>query len=276
MILYYAKLNFSVQVITNPHDENYTTIDYFKELFENSKPVILRGSPFVFTNTELFEIDGANYFVGKVTKYADKDERTIDPSTRLESEVTVENKILAEVLFIIDFSENILLYTENKQHINKNSFIGKFNSLIEASSEKLPFNCFAIKINERYAFYSALKSLDLVYELILKIRPTNPNPTEIIAQVDSKLKSLNVLEKTTKYLAKRGGLRVDDNEIETNSIYTDIGYGIGKAKGIKDGRDVTIESSRGDKQRNIKIDERIQSGLELARKVHELINEKKD
>ncbi len=144
-----------------------------------------------------------------MVKYDDVDEETINTGSQKTEEQKVEDKIIAKSHFIIDISENIVLYTEVKNHISKTTFLKIFSDLLTMGLADKGVNVELNAITDVYTFYETLSKLNKINSLKLTIYPTNPYPDDIIKELDEKLKSQQVRKKTISYKAKPAGLKLD-------------------------------------------------------------------
>ncbi|MBE9464707.1 hypothetical protein ACFP1I_04000 [Dyadobacter subterraneus] len=278
MEFYYAKLNFFDTIYSLLPEEavlSGSRIEVLEEGMKIATSVTSQGSKFMFADVSREIIEGESYLYGKIVKYADRKEKVANVEELTTDSVIVPDRILSESHFVIEFKENFLLYTESKSHLNKNSFIVKFNDLISKVLIRATFNCEAYPVSDQYSFFNRLSDLQEVLELELTIFPTNPFPSKVIEEIDNVLKEQNVKVKYTKYKAKPGGLNVKDKEIKENSTYADIGYGKGQARGIdKSGNAVRISSQKSDKQRSVTIDPKSRNPFDILQEINNRINEK--
>ncbi|GAB3890064.1 hypothetical protein [Spirosoma agri] len=275
MDFYFAKLNYNKTLFYTGKEADL--IDVVVKALNNSGTIHFRSSPFTFADVEIIEHKGVQMIIGKLVKYRDEEDTTMDVPNQKTKSQTVLDKVFAQSNFIIEFKENILLYNENK-NIAKASFIDRFNQLITKGliNYNLAYECEAIPIHDNYSFYESLQKLKTVFYLELTIHPTNPYPIDLIQDIDKKLNTQNVSQKKTKYKAKKGGLNINDEEIKNNSIYTDVGYGIGKAMGeTKSGKQITISSTKSERQKKANIDEfNSMRPFEIIDQINKLIDEK--
>lgn len=164
-----------------------TKFEIMLKALNDAKTIIFRGNPFIFIDVSTIIIKETKYLYGKLIKYGDKEESTFDIEYKKTSSVVVPDKIIAQTHFIIEFDESLLLYTESTNHINKNSFIERFNELVYSGLSETGYEVTANPIHDNYAFYDRLIKLNKINILELKIFPTNPNPNEIIAVTLPKL-----------------------------------------------------------------------------------------
>lgn len=251
MEFYFSKLNFQSSL--------FAKIDISQKdqlllgLTKTNNLETYRNTHFSFIECEEVIIKNSVFIYGKLVKFADKEESIINTSINKTESVIVPDKIIAKSYFIIDLRENYLIYSDVKNHINNKSFLERFNILINKGISELNSSIVANPISEMYAFYERLNRLKSILEIDLKIVPTNPNPFDIIEQVDSILKKQNLKEKHIVYKAKQGGINLDD-EIITNTLYTDTGYGTGKAIGIdSNNNQVKIYTHKSEKQKRITL-----------------------
>lgn len=270
MDFYLAKLNFEQTLFSNSN-LSYKDI-IVKSLKSISNKTTYRNGNYIIIEVVDKIPSNANLVYGKLVKYADISESTVNADKGETEQILVEDKIIASCHFVIDLEENNLAYTIVKNHINNKSFIERFNSLI--SKEESNYIIYANPINEIYDFRQRLAALKSISEIELTIRPTNPSPMEIIQGVDGALKRENLKEKKIVYKGKESGIIVDE-EIETNSVYVDIGYGRGKATGYnKSGAFEKIFSHKSEKQKRITSgDIRNMSGLEIAEQINNIIKQ---
>ncbi|MCF8448822.1 MAG: hypothetical protein K9G49_03025 [Taibaiella sp.] len=273
MELFFAKLTYSETLFIENRLSN-------KELIllalTNASIAKYKKSQFIFIDIEPYSVGGNDFIYGKLAKYGDIEETIVNTESQKTESVLVEDKIIAKCHFIIDFSENYLLYTDVVNHINKNSFIEKFNDLIASGASETGYNIDARAINEVYTFYKKIEELKEIIQIELTIIPTNPNAIDIIQGVDKKLKLQNLKEKVIKYKGKKGGIQLDE-EIKANTIYADVGYGTGKAIGIdKNNKRVTVYSKKSERQkRTPSFDSANLNGYGIVEKINKLLDDLK-
>lgn len=272
MDFYFAKLNYTQTLFYE--NKGQSLVEIVNTALKNSKVVFFRSSPFTFADVEIIENDGTQMILGKLVKYRDEEDTTMDLASQKTVSQTILDKVFAQSNFIIEFKENLLLYNENK-YITKSSFIDRFNELIANAFSNLSYECEAIPIHDNYSFYESLQRLSKVLELELAIHPTNPYPIDIIEGIDKKLNAQNVSLKKTNYKAKKGGINIEDEEIKNNSIYMDVGYGTGKAKGENaKGKIVNISSIKGERQKKSNIEDfNSLNPFEIINQINKLIDE---
>lgn len=270
MEFYYSKLTYFQNL-----GEVVSQYDLLIDVIKNIKPTIYRSNPYTVIDIEEHLIGKKRFVSGRLVKFNDREESVVDVTNQKTTQVNIQDKLIAEALFIVDFEENILMYHENKAHINKNSFIDRFNEIIYSGLSKMG-SFYSIELNsikENYAFYERLQKLDIITVLTLSIVPTNPDPTDLIAGIDQKLKKQNLKKKTTKYTAKQGGLVLDE-EIRAESLYTDMGYGQGRAEGEENGRSVVIHSKRSEKQKKETLPD-LENMHDIVTKIEELLKKRR-
>jgi len=245
---YYAKVSILNLLFT----EKITTYDLLLHGLSSKKIVEKRNKKFIFGDIESLKVNDNQYIYGKVIKYADIAEETINIEFKKTVEQVVDDKIIAKSHFVIDLKENIVLYTEVKNHINKNSFLEIFLDLLSAGLRDKEAEVELNAINDIYTFFESLNTLSKINYLRLAVYPTNPFPSDIIKEMDDKLKNQKVKRKVISYRAKPEGLIIDD-EIKNESIYVDIGYGSGFAEGEDiNGQPKKIYSKKSEKQKKTK------------------------
>lgn len=246
--LYQAKLNIMPMMFAEVAPKE----DILLFGLQSPKIIENRNRKFMFANVEKASINGSIYMYGTVVKYADVTEEVANEETHQVDNTLVDDKIIAKSHFIIDLLENVIFYSEVKNHINKNSFINIFSDLLNAGLHEKNIEVELIAINESYSFIKQLESYFKIVELELTVFPTNPFPGDIIKEMDEKLKAQGVKKKIIKYKAKEPGLIIDE-DIRKESTYTDIGYGKGYALcEDKDGKRKKIYSKKSEKQKKTK------------------------
>jgi hypothetical protein len=184
-----------------------------------------------------------------LVKWGDVEVGRVNIETHKSDPILLEDKIIAESTFVIDFSENYLLYTEATNHIHSDGFIDRFNDLVKQGAIDINYEMSAQPITEIYTFYEELEKMAEITEIKLTIFPTNPFPHKVIETMDAKLNEENLSKKTTKFVGKPGGIKLSE-EIKNTSVYADIGYGYASAKGRdKNGKPIYIYSKKTKKQK---------------------------
>ena len=273
MDFYFAKLNYSRTLFYT--GKELPLIYIIVEALKSSGVIFFRSSPFTFADIEIIELGNDRMIIGKLVKYRDEEDTTMDLKSQKTRSQTILDKVFAQSNFVIEFKENILLYNENK-YISKDSFIARFNQLIAKGFSKLNYECEAIPIHDNYSFYESLQRLKTVFYLELTIHPTNPYPIDLIQDIDKKLNTQNASQKRIKYKAKKGGLNIEEPEIKNTSIYTDVGYGTGMAKGeTPSGKVITISSTKSERQKKGTIEDfNSLQPFDIIYQINRLIDEK--
>ncbi|MBK7434578.1 MAG: hypothetical protein IPI66_12245 [Chitinophagaceae bacterium] len=101
------------------------------------------------------------------------------------------NLLLAEVRFIYDANESLLIYEEDKSHIPKDTFPDRFLEILKENSLQQLLPITVEPITETYSFFNRLKEIKVKKHTL---RPSNPT-RDIWKDVDEKFKE----DKITNY-----------------------------------------------------------------------------
>ena len=271
MEFYFAKINILPSLFATELPKE----DFFFLGLKSGQSTQVHERQFMLADIQKIEVNQKIFFYGRLNKYGITDIEQMNVAEQKTDKVHVEQAIIGYSHFIIEIRENILAYSTNKQ-ISNAQFLKQFEEIFNFGIQSIETSVEINPIKDNYSFYEKLQQLSEIKEISLAIIPTNPDADDIIRDIDEKLKKQNVRQKTILYLSKPGGIQLDE-EIKKNSVYTDKGYGRGRALGKdKNGRSIKIYSKRTDKQRkstSISIDDAGVYGL--IEKLDKQIEQKK-
>lgn len=245
MEFYYAKLIINPQMNAIIQSKS----DLILEGLKTEKVEMFKNAIYKVVDVDEYKIDGRDYIYGAMIKYKDVEEPIYNEKEKQVQSSIVENKVLAYATFVVFLKENLVLFSEVKEHINRVSFMDRLTNILTMGLQSKFVDIDINPISEKYAFYNAIVGMHKIKEISLTIAPTNPSADDIIKDLDNQLKAQNLKSKKTVYKGKEGGI-IMDTEIKSNTVYTDVGYGVGSAIGEdKDGNQIKLYSKKSDKQR---------------------------
>jgi hypothetical protein len=220
-----------------------------------TKSITYRKDNFRFVYSQEERVGNKNYLVGILAKYKPEDEEQVINNNQIDN-VTLQNRVLATVRFIIDPQSSIIIFEESRSHIPKDSFPKRFIELFEENYESDDVWDFSIApITEEYNFSERIKGLAIIKKIIINLVPSNPNNADLWEEVDERLRNNRITNyKEIQENKNDGQSIIIDSETESKFYMSEDGYGVSTAKGIDEvGNPTTISTKDSNKWAKVSI-----------------------
>lgn len=229
---------------------------YLFDTLKNAKAVIYRKDNYTFKDIEIKIAAGKTYIIGSMIKYALKSTSTIVNEKKQFENYEIPHPLLAYVKFYIDIHESLLIYSESRSHIPKDSFPARFLQIIESANIEPRIPIKITPVTEKYEFVNRLSEIREIKKVTIQLKPSNPNSRDIWKEVDEKLKERGITSSKEILENKINGSTIKfDDEMKAKAKMSEDGYGETIAEGIDmKGKHIKIISSSKEIQAKTEIE----------------------
>ena len=204
------------------------------------------GFEWTFLNIAELEIDSREFFSGFLVKFEPESQAEFARlDTRTLQVAVARDLVEAKARFFVEIETGLIFYHPDAREIPIDVFEARFCRLFEKGLGNFFISAQIDPIREQYSILQELRRFDLVLEVDVTLRPSNPDHSEIWAEQDEKLKNRRAKWMREKIVGSEtaGGLNVkDDQEVLSRFYMAEDGYGEASVKGIREGKRRTISS----------------------------------
>lgn len=199
-----------------------------------------RGFEWGFLNVSELVVEGRNFFGGYLVKFKPESRVEIAQMETRTLQVAVARGLVdAKARFFLEVETGLIFYHPSLPAIQRDAFESRFCHLFERGLGNFFINAEIDPIQEQFSIVEELQRFDVVLELDVTLRPSNPDHSELWAAQDARLKRRNVKWERTKLRGteENGGLRIkEDEEIVASLHMAEDGYGVAAIRGKSQGR----------------------------------------
>jgi len=207
-----------------------------------------RGYEWGFLNINEISVLERNFYAGFLVKF--KPETRVEIAqmeTRTLRVAVAKGLVDAKARFFLEVETGIIFYHPSLPEIKRDAFESRFSQLFEKGLGNFFINAEIDPIQEQYSIVEELQRFDVILELDVTLRPSNPDHSELWADQDAKLKRRNAKWERTKLRGSEnnGGLRIkDDQEVLASLHMAEDGYGVAAIKGKSQGKPKRVTSRK--------------------------------
>lgn len=207
-----------------------------------------------FLNVSEIRINDREFLSGFLVKFTPESRAEFAKlDTRTLQVAVARDLVEAKSRFFVEVETGIIFYHPSMPHIRKDTFESRFCRLFEKGLGDFFIDIQIDPIREQFSILQEMKQFEMVLEVDITLRPSNPDHSELWADQDVKLKRRRAKWMREKICGSEiaGGLNIKDDEEILSSLYmAEDGYGEASIRGRRQGkvrrissRDAQIKSS---------------------------------
>lgn len=233
---YFARMNIVI-----PYDGK--KIDFLKEMLCEGTNKKIKNYVWTFLNISEFSEQDDTYIRGNLAKYTENyDEEVIENGKSVLKKIN--NKVQGKSDFILECKTGLIAFTVVTNSISPKQFGDMFSELCRENVDVPIMPVDIALITDKKQVFERISSWDKVEKVTVTLHPSNPNSSKIWADVDKKMKKLNIGSYKSIYRSEsEDGLRVED-EIRSEIAMATDGYGVADLSGEKDKRKVQATTKK--------------------------------
>lgn len=207
-----------------------------------------------FLNVSEIKVSGREFFSGFLVKFTPESRAEFAKlDTRTLQIAIARDLVEAKARFFVEVETGIIFYHPVMPQIRRDTFESRFCRLFERGLGNFFIDVQIDPIREQFSILQELKQFEVILELDITLRPSNPDHSELWEQQDEKLKRRRAKWMREKICGSEvaGGLNIkEDAEILSSLYMAEDGYGEASIRGRRAGkvrrissRDAQIKSS---------------------------------
>jgi len=207
-----------------------------------------RGFEWGLLNVSELSAQDRSFFSGYLVKF--KPETRVEIAqleTRTLQTAVARGLVDAKARFFLEVETGLIFYHPSLPEIQREAFEVRFCHLFEKGLGNFFISAEIDPIQEQYSIVEELQRFELILELDVTLRPSNPDHSELWADQDAKLKRRNVKWSRTKMRGSEnnGGLRIkEDEEVIASLHMAEDGYGVAAIRGRSGGKARRVTSRK--------------------------------
>ena len=207
-----------------------------------------RGFEWGFLNVTELSRDQRDFFCGYLVKF--KPETRVEIAkleTRTLERAIARGLVEAKARFFLEVETGLIFYHPSLPEIQRDAFDARFSLLFEKALGNFFISAQIDPIKEQSSIVEELAKFDVILELDVTLRPSNPDHSDLWADQDAKLKRRNAKWARTKIRGaeENGGLRIkEDAEVVASLHMAEDGYGNASLMGKSQGKTRRVSSRK--------------------------------
>jgi hypothetical protein len=199
-----------------------------------------------FLNVAEFNVGGRDYFSGFLVKFTPESrEEFAKLDTRTLQIAVARDLVEAKARFFVEVETGVIFYHPARPDIQRGTFETRFCRLFAEGLGKFFIDIQIDPIREQFSIVQELQRFEMILEVDMTLRPSNPDHSEYWAGLDEKLKKRRASSMRERIFGSElnGGLNVrDDAEILSGFYMAEDGYGEASIRGRRQGKTRRISS----------------------------------
>lgn len=207
------------------------------------------GFNYQFFNSKKITLDGSDYITAQLVKYEPVNQEEVVKEGEI-TETTLFNSVIAKARFFIDPNSSVIIYSEVRHHISKETFTKIFKELFEKNHDNFFTEISMTHIKEQYSFLERIEKFTAIKKVIINLVPSNPRFADRWKDIDIRLRSNHISNyKEIQENKKQGESISIDEQTKDKFLMSEDGYGNISASGIdENGKEKTISTKDVNKQ----------------------------
>lgn len=208
-----------------------------------------RGLKWGFFEMRALQTADGEFVHGFLVKFKPLTEEEVAvPETHQIDDRTVENRITAKARFFLHVRSHIIAYHPFGREISRTVFVNRFKELFEGNLDGFFVDVEILPIDEEHGIRDAMRELDRISEVQVRLHPSNPSNRALWKQVDERLKAIGVSSYREDYETDPGsdGLSIrGDADLNRKIAMAEDGYGTVRVVGRSGGerKDITTRDA---------------------------------
>lgn len=199
-----------------------------------------------FLNISELEVRGREFFSGFLVKFRPESQAEFARlDTRTLQVAIARDLVESKARFFGEVETGLIFYHPAIPDIPRGIFEARFSRLFEKGLGNFFINVEIDPIREQFSISQELLRFEMILEIDITLRPSNPDHSEIWAEQDAKLKRRRAKWMREKISGSEidGGLNIkEDREILSSFYMAEDGYGEASVRGIREGKRRRISS----------------------------------